>query len=168
MPTAHTSPIFQFFKKFLKLNFESLTLMSTLMFEITFVNLKSLKNDEKCFSFHLLVLKTVVKKNNFMVPFYGWGSTASRLEPLQGGSLLFTTKFPEIADTHFINLGRMNGWVHLGATQWFWTQDPWILGNMCIAIVCWPGCDTINFEIFLIFLIKQFEKFIHLQNKKGF
>ena len=31
-----------------------------------------------------------------MYPFYGWGSTASRLEPLRGGSLLFTTKFPEI------------------------------------------------------------------------
>ena len=29
-----------------------------------------------------------------MAPFYGWGSTASRLEPLWGGSLLFTTKFP--------------------------------------------------------------------------
>ena len=28
---------------------------------------------------------------NFMAPFYGWGSTASRLEPLRGGSLLFTT-----------------------------------------------------------------------------
>ena len=26
-----------------------------------------------------------------MVPFYGWGSTASRLEPLRGGSLLFST-----------------------------------------------------------------------------
>ena len=39
--------------------------------------------------------------------FYGWGSTASRLEPLRGGSLLFTIKFPEIAGTHFIDLGRM-------------------------------------------------------------
>ena len=28
-----------------------------------------------------------------MAPFYGWGSTASRLEPLRGGSLLFTTKW---------------------------------------------------------------------------
>ena len=37
------------------------------------------------------------KKKNFMAPFYGWGSTASRLEPLQGGSLLSTTKFPEIS-----------------------------------------------------------------------
>ena len=44
-----------------------------------------------------------------MAPFYGWGSTASRLEPLQGSSLLFTTKFPEIPGTHFIDLGRMKG-----------------------------------------------------------
>ena len=48
------------------------------------------------------------KKQNFMAPFYGWGSTASRLQPLQRGSLLFTTKFPETG-THFINLGRMKG-----------------------------------------------------------
>ena len=38
----------------------------------------------------------IYKKTNFIAPFYGWGSTASRLEPLRGGSLLFTTKFPEI------------------------------------------------------------------------
>ena len=31
-----------------------------------------------------------------MAPFYGWSSTASRLEPLWRGSLLFTTKFPEM------------------------------------------------------------------------
>ena len=39
-----------------------------------------------------------------MAPFYGWGSTASRLEPLWGGNLLFTTKFPEIPGTYFIDL----------------------------------------------------------------
>ena len=44
-----------------------------------------------------------------MAPFYGRGSTASRLEPLRGGSLLFTTKFPENPATHFIDLGRMKG-----------------------------------------------------------
>ena len=44
-----------------------------------------------------------------MVPFYGRGSTVSRLEPPQGGSLLFTTKFPGITGTHFINHGRMKG-----------------------------------------------------------
>ena len=37
-----------------------------------------------------------------MAPFYGWGSTASRLQPLRGGSLLFTIQFPEIPGTHFI------------------------------------------------------------------
>ena len=31
-----------------------------------------------------------------------------------------------------------------------------ILGNMCIAIVCFPGCNITNFETNLIFLIKQF------------
>ena len=44
-----------------------------------------------------------------MAPVYGWGSTTSRLEPLRGGRLLFTTKFPEISGTHFIDFGRMEG-----------------------------------------------------------
>ena len=39
------------------------------------------------------------KKKNFMAPFHGWGSTASRLQPLRGGSLLFTIQFPEIPGT---------------------------------------------------------------------
>ena len=38
-------------------------------------------------------------------------------EPLRGGSLLFTTKFPEITGTHLINLGRMKGLVNLGAIE---------------------------------------------------
>ena len=50
-----------------------------------------------------------VNKKNFMAYFYGWSSTASRLEPLRRGSLLFTTKFPEIPGTHFIDFGRMKG-----------------------------------------------------------
>ena len=61
-----------------------------------------------------------------MAPFYGWGSTASRLQPLRGGSLLFTIQFPDIPGTHFIDLGRIKGSVNLGTTQWFWTRDPWI------------------------------------------
>ena len=44
-----------------------------------------------------------------MAPFYGWGSTTSRLQPLRGGSLLFTIQFPEISGTHFIDLIRMKG-----------------------------------------------------------
>ena len=56
-----------------------------------------------------VVWATKLKKKNFMAPFYGRGSTASRLEPLRGGSLLFTTKFPEVPGTHFIDLERMKG-----------------------------------------------------------
>ena len=54
-----------------------------------------------------------------MAPFYGWGSTLSRLVQLQGGSLLFTTKFPEVPGTHFIDLRKMKGSVNLGANMWF-------------------------------------------------
>ena len=36
-----------------------------------------------------------------------------------------------------------------------------ILGNMCIAMVCEPGCDVMNFEVNLTFLIKPF--FLHDQ-----
>ena len=43
-------------------------------------------------------------------PHHGCGSIASWLvEPLQGGGLLFPTKFPEIPATHFIDLRRMKG-----------------------------------------------------------
>ena len=46
---------------------------------------------------------------------------------------------------------------------------------MCIAIVCFPGCDVINFEIKLILLIKPFymtkessKKLKHLRTKRAF
>ena len=31
-----------------------------------------------------------------------------------------------------------------------------ILDNMCIAVVCYPGCDAMDFEINFIFLIEPF------------
>ena len=49
------------------------------------------------------------RKKNFMAFFYGWGSTASKLQPLRGGNLLFTIQLPEIPGTHFIDLERMKG-----------------------------------------------------------
>ena len=50
----------------------------------------------------LIFLYTYIYKKNFIAPFYGWGSTASRLEPLRGGSLIFTTKSPEIPGIYSI------------------------------------------------------------------
>ena len=54
------------------------------------------------------IVVTVQYKKNFMAPFYGRGLT-SRLESLRGGSLLFTTNFPEIPGTNFIKLRKMKG-----------------------------------------------------------
>ena len=47
----------------------------------------------KCDSYYKLrqFYYKITYKKNFMTPFYGWGSTVSRLEPLQGGSLYFLT-----------------------------------------------------------------------------
>ena len=45
-------------------------------------------------------------------------------EPLRGGSLRFTTKFPGIPGTYLIDTGRLKGWVNFGATQCFWKRDP--------------------------------------------
>ena len=50
-----------------------------------------------------------------------------------------------------------------------------ILGNMCIAVVYFPGCDVKNFEINLMFLIKPFfymteksrQKLKYLENEKS-
>ena len=51
-----------------------------------------------------------------------------------------------------------------------------ILINICIAIVYYPGCQVIDFEINLLFLIKPFsymtkklrQKFKDLENEKSF
>ena len=44
-----------------------------------------------------------------------------------------------------------------------------ILVNMCIAIVCYPGCDVINYEMNLIFLIKKSrQKLKYLESEKSF
>ena len=50
-------------------------------------------------------VKSNFNKINSMAPFYGWGSTNSRLDPLREGILLFTTRFPETPGTPFIDLG---------------------------------------------------------------
>ena len=51
-----------------------------------------------------------LKKQKLYGSFLWMGFNCLRAtEPLQGGSLLFTTKFPEISGTHLIDLRRMNG-----------------------------------------------------------
>ena len=55
-------------------------------------------------SFYYRLIKNKLKEKPFMTPFYEWGS-------------IFTAKFPEIPGAHFIDLGKLKGWVDLGATQ---------------------------------------------------
>ena len=45
-----------------------------------------------------------------MAPFYGWGSTATRLEPLRGGSLIFSFYQPRMDERQ---LGHAVHLVHL-------------------------------------------------------
>ena len=66
---------------------------------------KKRKKIAKLFALHAITKKNFLE--NITALFYGWGS--SRLEPLRGGSLPFTTKFPEIPGTQFIDLKRMKG-----------------------------------------------------------
>ena len=69
------------------------------------------------------------KKKHFMGPFYGWGSTFSRLQSHCEETVYFLPLSPqEKPGIHLIDLRRMEDWVDLGATQWFSTWGPWI-GN---------------------------------------
>ena len=55
-------------------------------------------------------LKTLNFKKKLYGPFSWMGFNCLKaIEPLRGGSLLFTIQFPEIPGTHFIDLGRMKG-----------------------------------------------------------
>ena len=65
-----------------------------------------------------------------------------------GRQFTFTIKFPEIPNAHFINLGRMKGWVDLGATWWFWTWAPWI-GNCLIALLDYCRLGKIKKKLIL-------------------
>ena len=87
----------------------------------------------------------------------------SRLEPLRGGSLLFTTKFPEIASTRFIDLERMEGWVNLGATHWFWTRVDWESSSLTTWPLLPQWCLLFPYE----FLLKIFQIFKPGNRKKS-
>ena len=52
--------------------------------------------------------KTSSNKKNFKLygPFLWMGFNCPKAKATSRGSLLFTTKFPEIPGTHFIDLGR--------------------------------------------------------------
>ena len=60
-------------------------------------------------SLSTLTIFPVFLKKNFMAPFYGWGSTISRLQSYYEVSLLFTTQSRGVPGTHIIDLGKIKG-----------------------------------------------------------
>ena len=53
--------------------------------------------------------KEISLKKNFMPPFYGYGSTALRLESHYKESLFLTTNHPGLPGIPLNDLGRMKG-----------------------------------------------------------
>ena len=81
-----------------------------------------------------------------MAPFYGWGSTASRLEPLRGGSLLFTTKVARgnkkgYSKAFCVTCKHMQTCKHKARLLTIFTLNIWLSSGYCC-------------KIFLISLIK--------------
>ena len=64
---------------------------------------KKLTFNVSCYPVFQIVRNILQKNFKLYGPFfYGWGSTASRLQPHRGGSLLFTIQFPEFPGTRII------------------------------------------------------------------
>ena len=74
-------------------------------------------------------------KKNLTAPFYGWGSTASRIGPFQGGTLLFTTKFPEILRLIYLTLHLARGYIKNGKYRL-----SVVIGIILCLVVVW--CST--------------------------
>ena len=76
-------------------------------------------------SFYNEVISIVplICKSNIKKEFYGlflWmGFNCLKARATSRRQATFYTKFPEVPGTHFIDLGRMKGWLNLGATQRF-------------------------------------------------
>lgn len=100
--------------KVVKIYFE---LVRTSVVVLSLVTVKSL-----IFNFHKL--EGWLKKLQTLRPLLMDEIQLPHRDRLRGDSLLFTGMSLEIPDAPLIDLWRMKGWVDLGATKWFWTQDP--------------------------------------------
>ena len=75
----------------------------------------NLRNIQIVFIAANVIFRVFSSKKNFMPPFRF--KCLKSTEPLQVSSSLFITQFREIPGTDFINLGRIKGWLNLGATR---------------------------------------------------
>ena len=102
-----------------------------------------------------------------MAPFYGWSSTASRLQPLWGGSLLFTSEFPEIPAILSLTYNKMPPpllfWSSLWGTEKPFIKD-WIDGKVLFKLVsdnikirtyCTSEINSISNLLWMEFIFKS-------------
>ena len=57
--------------------------------------------------------------------------------------------------THFIDLGKMKGWVDLGVTWWFWTQDKYLFLKRIYKFERWNQFSILD-DLFWITIISFF------------
>ena len=101
-----------------------------------------------------IALKVAYNKNKLYKNLDYWSRDVLNFEFLQKG-------LGVVSPTHFVYDLSRKVFLMLYPINWpnFIVWFPLlleILSNMCIAIVCFPGCHVINFVFNLIFLIKLF------------
>ena len=84
---------------------------------------KVFKNNTFRDRFEILLL--ILKRNNSMVLFYGWGLTVSMLHSLYEETVYFLQLNFQDFLWSFGSHPSMKGWVDLGANQRFWARDQW-------------------------------------------
>ena len=70
-----------------------------------------------------------------------------------------------VSPPHFVHYFSRKMFFMLYLTDCLYFLRYWWYCNMCIAFVCFSGCDVVNFEINLIFLVKLFSTSPKNQNK---
>ena len=125
------------FNKLSKFKISNNSLISVVMFMVNkvskfrFIKIFSLKRfwevlykkgGNICFSFCRYISSYI----KLYGPFLWMGFNCLKATATSRRQFTFYHWVPRYSGTHFIDLGRMKGWVDLGATQWFWSRDSWI------------------------------------------
>ena len=128
------------------------------VFKRSFILGKS-KSSAAWFHYISIALKLACNKNNLFKTLHNWSKDMLNFDFLdQDLGIDLAPHFVYDFSTRMSLMLHSISWPNFIA--WFPLLFE-ILGNMCIAIVCYPGCEVMDFEINFIFLIEPF--FVHDQ-----
>ena len=126
-------------------------------------------------SFHYIsiVLKLAYNRNNLFKTLHYWSRDMLNFDNLDKGLGI-------VSLAHFVHDFSTEMFLVLYSVNWpnfivWWPLRLEILVNICIAIVCYPGSDVLDFKINLIFLINPHlyatkisrQKLQYLENEKS-